>query len=225
MNTTPVDISRELIDRIQMWSADQADSPALTTAVSRILELGLATSGKGQVHISHGEALLIGMMKDIYDHFEIRDGEGEPAFALSSIFNGHLWGLDWRYGLLSRMQPDEESVLKETVDILDMWRRIQWSCEQLSKDDWSYIEGKIEKYNIRDKFPGFDGNQETEHYSIAIYLVEKLGRFREFDSRMMNSHSNVLGRYRRMLNILPPVEFHNPSLHLSRDDLIALWNA
>jgi uncharacterized protein YfbU (UPF0304 family) len=35
------------------------------------------------------------------------------------------------------------------------------------------------------KFNGFDGRKEGEHYRIMRFLIDELGRFPEFDLRMM----------------------------------------
>lgn len=48
-------------------------------------------------------------------------------------------------------------------------------------------------------FRGFDGNEETEHYVYAKWLVKNNHKFEEFENCEFNSHWNILPRYEEML--------------------------
>jgi hypothetical protein len=52
-------------------------------------------------------------------------------------------------------------------------------------------------------FVGFDGNEETEHYAYATFLLEDRGLWRESrrDDSDYNTHTPVLDDYRAMLAI------------------------
>ena len=54
-------------------------------------------------------------------------------------------------------------------------------------------------------FAGFDGNNESELYSIATFLINDMGRFTKFKGRELNSHTHTRERYRRMLSVFLPL--------------------
>jgi uncharacterized protein len=49
-------------------------------------------------------------------------------------------------------------------------------------------------------FIGFDGNEETEYFAYARFLIEKRGLWPESKPESYNTHSPVLPRYREMVN-------------------------
>jgi len=69
---------------------------------------------------------------------------------------------------------------------------------------------------------GFDGNNETEHMSIARFLVEKLRRFENFKGRSFNSHMPKVASYRKMIQLFEPMRRNLVGRELSVDELIAL---
>lgn len=81
-------------------------------------------------------------------------------------------------------------VAREVMEILDMFRAITFSCKRL----------RYKPKNSSAEFEGFDGNEESEHFGFAKFLREKQGKWGELSSRPENSHRNVLGKYRRMVN-------------------------
>jgi len=85
----------------------------------------------------------------------------------------------------------------EVVDILDMYRALTFSFENLK-----------EKEGIREEeihFDGFDGNNETRQYLYARYFILDLDRFTELTygqkNPELNSHSARLKKYRNMLAV------------------------
>jgi uncharacterized protein YfbU (UPF0304 family) len=51
------------------------------------------------------------------------------------------------------------------------------------------------------EFPGFDGNNETEHFAYARFLRDAQGSGDESKEEPRNSHRPMLMRYRWMLRI------------------------
>lgn len=80
--------------------------------------------------------------------------------------------------------PLTEETYKEVRDILEMFRAITGP------------EGS----SVR--FAGFDGNEETEHYAYARFLLEERGLWRESrpENNEYNTHFPVLEDYRLMLS-------------------------
>jgi len=118
----------------------------------------------------------------------------------SAIFSGNTWGLSWRYsGLISDQRDDDPPVVKEVVDILDMWSCIEESYKRLSEPEKKNVEAEAQATGQDVKYEGFDGNNESEHMSVARFLINDLERFQSFKSRAdLNSHFPILEVYRRM---------------------------
>lgn len=79
---------------------------------------------------------------------------------------------------------------EEVIDILSMFRSLHDAKDK----------GEVEEYQIT--FQGFDGNDRTEvkYLAYARYFCESDGgRFQELKGGDYNSHSLMLGTYRRML--------------------------
>ena len=88
-----------------------------------------------------------------------------------------------------------EDECREVLDILDMYRAIAFSFKKLQD------KSGIDERSVR--FAGFDGNNEGKQFSYAQYFIVDLGRFEELscDAKYpdFNSHREMLGKYRRML--------------------------
>lgn len=101
--------------------------------------------------------------------------------------------------MMIEISEEELSVegCKEVLAILEMYRGIIYSYRALKED--------IETISLKDedvKFPGFDGNNETEQMLYVEYLIEDLGRYSEIQdlsNNYYNSHREMLGKYRSML--------------------------
>ncbi|BBI19862.1 hypothetical protein EKJ_07090 [Qipengyuania flava] len=126
-----------------------------------------------------------------------------PALVREAILTGNTWAIEWEYGGLFPERRDDR-VVSEVTDILDMW---------------SFIEEASEH-----KFPGFDTNRESEHASVARFMVEKLKRFDRFDGRTGNGVLN-LDWFRRMLPLFNEVRgdlANRQPIQLSKDEVEAL---
>jgi uncharacterized protein YfbU (UPF0304 family) len=80
-------------------------------------------------------------------------------------------------------------VCKEVTEILNLFRALEFAQRKAgysSQELWA-------------KFQGFDGNDEPMHYSYAVFLVQEDGRWGELKGQNLNSHFNVLDKYRAML--------------------------
>ncbi len=98
---------------------------------------------------------------------------------------------------------------REVYEILEMYRRLHDSCEQL--EDKSGIEER------KVKFPGFDGNNESEYLAYGHFLNGQ-GKYEE--SPMLNSHMPSIDMYRRMLIAFKPLKSKEPPL--SKADIQAI---
>jgi len=98
------------------------------------------------------------------------------------------------FKVLSR-EPFTRDQSREVIDILDMYRHLQFSFSQLKNPK------KLKASDVG--FPGFDGNHETEvqYMAYAAYLVkdDHFGMVKLENKNSFNSHREMLERYRRML--------------------------
>ena len=74
------------------------------------------------------------------------------------------------------------------------------------------------------EFEGFDLNNETDHYSIATFFVESLGRYSELEDVDLNSHCPTLHKYRCMLMVFN--SYFDPLIYrsLTSSQLIEILN-
>jgi uncharacterized protein YfbU (UPF0304 family) len=187
--------------RIDEWRAKQEGLPSRAEAVRRLVDAGLASADKS-VSFSDGERFLIMMMRDLYRHLGVEVDDGmDIDFISDAILRGESWALRWQ---MPGLFPDQENQIqdaREVATILTMWDVIEHSVQALPKKE----RDRLAKGHGPLKFDGFDGNHETRQFGIAQFLVERMGRFKNFKERYMNSHSARLGRYRRMLAVYEPL--------------------
>ncbi len=86
-----------------------------------------------------------------------------------------------------------------------MWSFIEEGYKKLSPEDKARVASEAESFGKHVQFTGFDGNNETEYYGIARFLIDDLERFSIFKGRDLNSHMPSIDRYRRMNAIFEPM--------------------
>lgn len=154
--------------------------------------------------ITDGEKLILLMLSELYDKLGV-EGEVEPDFIRSAIFSNNTWSIPWKYVGIPFEEQETPEVVKEVLDILDMWSMIERSYENLSNESKEFVEKEASPFGKDPKFPGFDGNNETEYMGTASFLVNDLDRFEEFKGRNFNSHCPSIDSYRRMLSVFKPL--------------------
>ena len=155
-----------------------------------------------KVTLSAGERLILLMLCEIYEHLKIK-GETDTKLIKEAIFSGNIWGLEWELTGVFHGDDCREEVVSETVDILQMWERLEQSFIHLSTGDKASLTDLPFGDDLR--FPGFDGNNECDHISVAHFLVDTLGRFKHFKGRAFDAHMQTLDGHRRMLVVFQPI--------------------
>lgn len=150
--------------------------------------------------ITDGEKLILLMLSELYDKLGVR-GEIEPDFIRSAIFSDNLWSIPWKYSGIPFEEQETPDVVKEVLDILDMWSFIEHSYTELSEEDKANLEVQAAPFGRNPKFLGFDGNNESSYMGVASFIVNDLDRFVDFKGRDFNSHCLSLESYRRMLPV------------------------
>lgn len=144
--------------------------------------------------LSQGEKLILMALATEKDGKE----ELDLGFIRSAILSGNTWALTWQFSGIPTDDKDPR-IADETAEILAMWSYIEQSVRQLSPEDKTQLEKDAHPFYL--EFSGFDGNHD-EHYGVASFMINELGRFSEYRGRPLNSHSqSSLPSYRRMLPI------------------------
>jgi uncharacterized protein YfbU (UPF0304 family) len=170
--------------------------------------------------LSDGEKLILIMLADMYKHLKIKGGEFDPDFIVSTIVRDHLWGFSLAHPGIPFEHEETPREVKETLDVLDMWRMLELDYKGLPTADKKKVQAATEPV----KFIGFDANDEKEHHGIALYLVNQLKTHEHFKNRDLNSHIPSIDGYRRMLRVFKSlVDRYAGSL--SADEIIQIMNA
>ena len=154
--------------------------------------------------ITDGEKLILLMLSELYDKLSV-DGEIDSDFIRSAIFHDETWSIPWEYPAIPFENQKTPDIVKEILDIMDMWSLIEYSYGKLNDSDKAYLEKEAEPFGKDPKFQGFDGNQETDYMGTASFIVNQLDRFENFQGRNFNSHSPCLDVYRRMLSVFKKI--------------------
>ena len=152
------------------------------------------------MEMTDSEKLILLMLSEIHQKLEIQ-GDIDPKFIASAIYDDHTWAIPFRYiGVFpsesGRELPPE---VKEVIDILDMWTFIENGYASLTQQEKQKLAAALPSGGSDPKFSGFDGNNETEHMSAASFLINELKRFPHFSERALNCHYPSLSRHRSKL--------------------------
>ena len=174
-----------------------------------------------EMKLSDGEKIIILMLTELYEKLQI-DGEMEPEFLRSAIFNDMPWGIKWKYSGIPFSESEEPPVVKEVLDILEMWSCIERAYSKLSSSDKEAIKTKIGVHGESPRFQGFDGNNESEYVGTALFLVNELERFIEFKVRSLNCHYPSIDMHHRMLSAFEPLRRKFGPTDLSVESLLSV---
>ena len=125
--------------------------------------------------------------------------------AIENGYTLHYRDITGRFG-----EELPEPNCQHVYNILEMYRALTFGYQELENK-----EG-IEERNL--KFPGFDGNNETDLFSYCTFLITDKGLYQELEGDL-NSHMPMLDIYDKMLN---EWEKSPNKMKLTRDDIIRL---
>lgn len=220
-------IDSELLDRLDEWRDDQDDRPSRAEAVRRLLDVGLVYNPRGRApHLTDGEKLIAVMLSDLIKASGAQV-ETDVDLVRKVIFGGHYWALGWEMPGIFHGHSDKQRRVRFVVDVLEMWSLIEEAFEKLDESDRKRLAAVVGPLGEDVEFPGFDGNEESEHLGIARFLVEDLERFTRFREghRDLNSHCPTLDRYAAMLKVFEPIRKTLVGRRLTPDELAALLGA
>jgi uncharacterized protein YfbU (UPF0304 family) len=194
-------VDEDILERVDRWRGDQDDVPSRAEAMRRLVEIGIGKVDGDVVNFTDGEKLLVVMMRDLYKHLKVSKGEIDPDFVGDVLWGGHTWALKSTMPGLYHGHEDDMRDVRFVVDVLAMWDHLERGYQKLSKKDKERVAKEAAPFGQDPEFPGFDGNNESTHMSIARFFVEKMDRFSRFKGRDFNSHMPTIDGYRRMLAV------------------------
>ncbi len=214
------------LERVDDWRARQNDLPTRSEAIRRLIDLGLGHTNE-RLTMSKAEQLIALMLCDVLND-KRETHEINPKLVADAICSGHNWALEWEYGSILPTEPTSQHDLSFVLDALKMWRTLEFSFNKLRAEEQQRVKKEADWFGDKVTFPGFDGNEEGRLWSIASFMVEKLGRFDELKGRSLNSHSKKVGTYKRMLAVFHPIERALTERHdsnLKPEEIIAILMA
>ena len=171
--------------------------------------------------LSDGEKIIILMLTELHQKLQV-NGEMEPDFHRSAIFNDMLRGIRWKYRGIPFSDAEDPEIVREVLDILDMWSCIERSYASLDPAAKESLKQGLGVRGDLPRFQGFDGNNESELVGTALFLVNELERFVEFQGRTFNCHHPSIDIYRRMLAAFEPLRTSFISTELSATQLLTV---
>lgn len=174
--------------------------------------------------ISDGEKLILMMLRDLYKHHKVT-GDTDPEFVQNVLLGGHYWAFEWKSPGLFHGHADSMNVVRETLDVLEMWYFIESGHSKLPEEQKERVKLEAEPFGDLVRFRGFDGNTEGDYGRVAKFLIEDLGRFEDFKGRNLNSHVPIMQAYRRMLVAFEPMLRTIAGRELSATEIIKLLKA
>jgi uncharacterized protein YfbU (UPF0304 family) len=216
-------LDQETLHSVDSWRAKQPDVPSRGEAVRRLVERGLMQ--EQALQLGYGERLILAMLCDLVKGLKVKT-ELDTDLIMQALLGGHYWGFQMAMGGLLHSHVDSPDVVKEVINILDMFSFIESAYAKLSTKDKERVKKEAQPFGDNPRFQGFDGNNESEHLSVAGFLVEDLKRFPQFAGRgHLNSHGHKLDTYRRMLAKFEPLREKLAYGPMSADQIIDVLNA
>jgi uncharacterized protein YfbU (UPF0304 family) len=216
-------VDEDLLSRVDEWRARQDKILSRAEAMRRLAEMGLAHSTNKPPTLSDGDKLMLLAMKDLAEHLKLKNSALD--FAAEVIYGGHDWALGWQLPGVFHGHQDNPKNVRFVVDVLTMWDHMERGYEALSEKDKAFIAKKAAPLGESVCFRGFDGNGESEHRGIALFLVEKMERFARFKGRKLNAHIATLDAHERMLSLFENMQQSLIGGELSADQIADLLRA
>lgn len=164
---------------------------------------------------SKAETLILLMLCEIHQALKINN-DIDSSIIESAIVTGNFWAIEES---IPSFPPDDisEQKVELVCDILDMYKRLQWSFvrlpDEVKEQHPTDFISNIQKSTV---FPGFDGNNEGEYLSI-LRMMAKLEMHEGTYTLPCNSHRRMLAFYQRMLFV-----YKSELKKLTGDELLTL---
>lgn len=148
--------------------------------------------------------------------------ESDPDFIRAALYDGQAWAIRWETPGLVDAHTSRLETVHEVTDTLQMWEYLEEAYEHLGAKDRELLAEEAAPFGKDPRFPGYDANNETEHFGIAKFMTAKMGRFPRFADRDLNSHWPSVETYRRMLAVFQRLRQKQVGRKLTAAELIEL---
>lgn len=221
-------VEADLLERVDEWRQRQDDLPSRSEAFRRLSEIGLEGHTQEGFRLGDRDKLVVWLLTEILRNQaagkvnanDAKNAQRTVGLIQEAIYGGHFWALPWEMQGVFHDHADDPKKVRRVVNILDTWSFVESAFQRLSDDEKKLVEKET---GWKDpKFIGFDGNNESEYYGIAQFLVEELGRFQSFKGRSFNSHSPTVARYSAMAAAFEPIRANLIGRELSAEEIIHL---
>lgn len=170
--------------------------------------------------ISGVQRLILVMLAELHKANKV-SSEIDSDFVLATAHSNQDWAFSWKYPSMFRDDSAQPAIVDETCNILDMYRRIASSLEELPQAERDRVAAESYPFSEYLKFRGFDFNNDP-HASVVDHLVKHLDRYNEVNPDL-NSHSSAtIGQYRSMLERIEGLPPSGPSGRLNADQIISI---
>ena len=141
-----------------------------------------------KIELTDKERLFLANQHEILGHLNTDNSDYHFKLA-EQLRDGHEWLYSQSFDYFSENLPSEDADL--VLDILQVY--------ELIGDTYSRLSDKSGISDTQVKFPGFDGNNETEFMGF-VDALEKDGRYvHVIKAGQKNSHSAKVHVYERMI--------------------------
>lgn len=162
------------------------------------------------MELTNAQRLGLAMLAEIHKKLDIRDGVNSELVA-KALWSHNDWAINWEHGMLFDDSERNPPHVKHVVEVLEMYDFLERSYAAIADDGRALI---AEAYPYGSPtFPGFDGNEESEYYSAAQFLIEDLHRFQRFKDHDLNSHAPTVEASERMLDVYRPIRAAQAQVH------------
>src|SRR4051794_33439179 len=117
------------------------------------------------MQLTNPEKLILVMLADLHEQAGLKTTN--TKLLKEAIYSNNTWALSWEMsGIVNDNADPTPPAVSEVVDILDMWSFIEETTEKLDSHQKAELATTAPKARSP-KFPGFDGNNESDQFSIA----------------------------------------------------------
>ncbi|MGF6710343.1 uncharacterized protein YfbU (UPF0304 family) [Luteibacter sp. W1I16] len=178
------------------------------------------------MELTDAEKLMLAMVAEMHQAAGIKNGINAKLIH-DALWSGNEWAIRWDVQLPWSSDQENPPYVDHVVDVLDMWSFIEEGFAALPAADVQRVLDETES-TLAPTLPGFDGNNETDEYSAARFLIDTMGRFSRFAGRDLNSHHDTIARSNRRLAVFDPIRVSLGNRHpvrVTADEIIEVVNA
>ena len=178
------------------------------------------------MQLTDAERLSLTMLAEIHEAIGIKNGIN-ARLVKDAIWGGNEWAIYWDVPLPWTQQAGNPAHVEHVADVFDMYSFLEAGYGALSPQSKAAVDQATGRQG-GPKFPGFDGNNETDEYSAGKFLIDEMGRFGSYKGRAMNSHHPTVDRSNRMLAVFKPIRDSMAMRHpivMTDQEIIAVMTA